>query len=629
MTQKLKMKTPDLTQANIDKIAQLFPNVITEIEGEDGKLKKGIDFDLLKQALSDVLVEDENERYRLDWPGKKKSLLKANTPINKTLRPCREESVNFDTTENLYIEGDNFEVLKILQESYLGKVKMIYIDPPYNTGNDFIYKDDFKLSKEEYEEELGAYDEEGGRLFKNTDSNGRFHSDWLSMMYERLIIARDLLKDDGVIFISIDDNEVHNLRKICDEIFGEENFKANFLWRKKTTTSNVKDAQISSLVDYTLCYSKSQQAVIKQRVTAVENRTYPEKDEMGDFRLTVIEKKDSGLYKRESMKYPILGHYPRSGKRWQIGEDTARALEEKKRFIWDGEKIKLKIYDYEDKDTFSAQPNLLLDRGTSEAGAKEVNDIIFNVPELFDNPKPSTLIKYFISVITSTQDVILDFFSGSATTAHAVMQLNSEDGGNRQFVMIQLPEKTEEKSEAYKAGYKTIADLGKERIRRAGKKILEELESKNQQLKLGEEAQDSRKLDVGFRVYKLDSTNMQDVYYHPNQVNQEQLALSISNVKEGRTAEDLLTQVILDLGLELNLPIELKNIQGNTVFFVQGNSLVACFDDSIDFGIVDEIAQSKPLTVVFKDAGFRDDKDRINLEERFKRLSPETEIRVI
>jgi len=310
---KLKMQTPDLTDKNIEQIAGLFPNVITETKDENGNVKKAVDFDLLKQILSKSLVDDDNERYRLDWPGKKASLLKANIPITKTLRPCREESVNFDTTENLYIEGDNFEVLKILQESYLGKVKMIYIDPPYNTGNDFIYKDDFKQSKEEYEEELGTTDEEGGKLFRNTDSNGRFHSDWLSMMYERLLAARDLLKDDGVIFISIDDNEVHNLRKICDEIFGDENFVANFLWKKKGTTSNVEGAEVSSLLDSTLCYKKSQCAKILQRIKKKESRSYPNNDDEGNYRLTVIEKKDSGSYKRDTMKFKILGQAPRDG----------------------------------------------------------------------------------------------------------------------------------------------------------------------------------------------------------------------------------------------------------------------------------------------------------------------------
>ena len=611
------MQTPDLTDKNIEQIAGLFPNVITETKDENGNVKKAVDFDLLKQILSKSLVDDDNERYRLDWPGKKASLLKANIPITKTLRPCREESVNFDTTENLYIEGDNFEVLKILQESYLGKVKMIYIDPPYNTGNDFIYKDDFKQSKEEYEEELGTTDEEGGKLFRNTDSNGRFHSDWLSMMYERLLAARDLLKDDGVIFISIDDNEVHNLRKICDEIFGDENFVANFLWKKKGTTSNVEGAEVSSLLDSTLCYKKSQCAKILQRIKKKESRSYPNNDDEGNYRLTVIEKKDSGSYKRDTMKFKILGQAPRDGKRWQLGEKKANELETMNRFVYDGEKIQLKIYDFEDRDTYSAQPNLLDFCSSSEKAAIALNAELFKIPELFDNPKPTELIWHLVNIISRGSDIILDFFAGSATTAHAVMQLNAEDGGNRKFIMVQLPEKTDENSEAYKTGYKTIAEIGKERIRRAGKKIKEE------------NVTTAPNLDIGFRVYKTDDTNIKDVFYHPKELKQDLLLGLESNIKEDRTPEDLLTQVILDLGLELSLPIETKRMLSNTVYIVQTNALIACFDNDIDFKIVDAISDLKPLKVVFKDASFKDDKDRINVEERFKRLLPETKVMVI
>ncbi len=626
---KLKKSTPDLTEKHIDKISELFPYVITEKRDENGGIKKAVDFDLLKQTLSKDLVENDDERYRLDWPGKKASLLKANTPITKTLRPCREESLHFENTENLYIEGDNFEVLKILQESYLGKVKMIYIDPPYNTGNDFIYKDDYKKSKEKYEEEIGIIDEEGGKLFKNTDTNGRFHSDWLSMMYERLIVARDLLTEDGVIFISIDDNEVHNLRKICDEVFGEENFVANFLWKKKSTTSNVKDAQVSAQVDYQLCYQKNAALTLKQRIKPTEQRSYPHIDNEGHYRTTVIEKKDSGSYKRDTMKFTIQGHLPRVGKRWQIGHEKASELESKNRFLWDGEKILLKIYDFEDEDTYSAQPNFLDNHGTSECAARLVNKELFRIPELFDNPKPIKLVRHFLNIALKENDLVLDFFSGSSTTAHAVMQLNAEDGGKRKFIMVQLPELCEEKSEAFKAGYKNIAEIGKERIRRAGRKIVEELKEKNQKLDLGEEMVDPSKLDIGFRVYKTDSSNMKDVFYHPYDVGQNKLDFVESNIKEDRTAEDLLTQVMLELGLTLDLPIEVKSILGNTVYIVQTNALVACFDDDINFYIVDEIADLQPLKVVFKDASFKDDKDRINVEERFKRLSSETKVTVI
>lgn len=390
------MRTSDFTDQNILKLAELFPNCVTEARDEKGNLKKSIDFDILRQELSKNIVEGPQERYHLNWPGKREALLTANAPVAKTLRPCREESVDFDITRNLFIEGDNLDALKLLQETYLGKVKMIYIDPPYNTGSDFIYEDDFAENTEEYQRKSNQRDEEGNRLVANTESNGRFHSDWLSMMYPRLKLARNLLKEDGVIFISIADQEVSNLRKICDEIFGAENFMAHFLWKKKSTTSNVKDAEVSPQIDYQLCYKKSLNAKIKQRIKTVEGRSYPHNDKEGNFRTAVIEKKDSGSYRRDTMKFPVLGHLPRNGKRWQIGEATAREYESKERFVWDGAKILLKIYDFEDGDTFSAQPNLLDNQGTSDSGAKLVNEELFNIPELFDNPKPVELIYHFL-----------------------------------------------------------------------------------------------------------------------------------------------------------------------------------------------------------------------------------------
>jgi len=636
--ESLKMQTPNRTQNNIERIAQLFPNVITESHDENGKIKKVVDFDLLRQQLSEVLVEDDNERYRLDWPGKKASLLKANMPIKKTLRPCREESVNFDTTENLYIEGDNFEVLKILQESYLGKIKMIYIDPPYNTGNDFIYKDDFKKSKEEYEEEIGVEDEEGGKLFRNTDSNGRFHSDWLSMMYERLLVARDLLRDDGVIFISIDDNEVHNLRKICDEIFGEENFLSNLIWKKKY----IGGKHAKHFVDfheYVLVYSK--------RVEVCNEFLIDRPDiEKGKFELTdeylnvrgrfYIRPLKSNLGLRETLIYPIICPDGTAIKtQWMVAEPTFHELVKDGRIVFKMNRegvynVYRKYYEY-DGDGKVKVPSLIDDVANAN-GKVEIKEL-FEVKEgrdiPFENPKPVGLLRYLIAPTLCSGEIILDFFSGSATTAHATMQLNAEDGGNRKFIMVQLPEQTDESSVAYKAGYKTIAEIGKERIRRAGKKILQELKEKSQQTKLGEEATDPDKLDIGFRVYKTDTTNMKDVFYHPTVLQQTTLDSLTSNIKEDRTPEDLLTQVLLDLGLELSLPIEQKKIRGNTVFIVQTNALVACFDDNIDFKIIDEIADLQPMKVVFKDASFKDDKDRINVEERFKRLSLETQITVL
>lgn len=674
---KLKMQSPDLTDKNIERIASLFPNVITETKDENGNIKKAVDFDLLKQVLSKNLVEGDDARYRLDWPGKKASLLKANTPIAKTLRPCREESVNFDTTENLYIEGDNFEVLKILQESYLGKVKMVYIDPPYNTGNDFIYKDDFAKSEEAYEEELGATDEEGEKLFRNTDSNGRFHSDWLSMMYERLVVARDLLKDDGVVFISIDDNEMHNLRKICDEVFGEENFVGTL-----SVENNPKGRKNSEFIsvssEYLIIFAKD-----RQKSHFIEN--VPKKasdmteDESGNFvhnsgkRVLVGENsfnkpvanpnsdKNYSVYYRQADKSLLLikeeftlvnqkllsegyvkyyshnaGHLVEN----TYTENKFRELFEKGALEFSQDKI----YEKNFNDTIRIKSQLVnreyeaIVRGRKQSYSMELTTTgagtylknLFQMNESpFPAPKNVGYLKLLISLFESESFTVLDFFSGSSTTADAVMQLNAEDSGNRKFIMVQLYEPCDENSEALKAGYKTIAEIGKERIRRTGKKILEELKTKNQQLELGQEPVDASKLDIGFRVYKIDESNMKDVFYHPAKLDQKQLAFLESNIKEDRTPEDLLAQVILDLGLELSLPIETKKMLKNTVFIVQTNALIACFDNDIDFKIVDAIAGLKPFKVVFKDASFKDDKDRINVEERFKRLSPETKVTVI
>lgn len=662
---KLKMQTPDLMDKNIERIAGLFPNVITEVEDlttkGTKKYKKVVDFDLLRQMLSDQLVEADDERYRLDWPGKKASLLKANTPITKTLRPCREESVNFDTTENLYIEGDNFEVLKILQESYLGKVKMIDIDPPYNTGKDFIYRDNFTISKEEYEDELGVKNEDREKLFRNTDSNGRFHSDWLSMMYERLVVARDLLRDDGVIFISIDDKEVHNLRKICDEIFGEENFIGQFI--VNSSPSAIDYGHIGNTHEYAIFYSKN----INETETSLleeDDKTFKYTDNTGGFNIYPLYNGNVAFnpVTRPNLYYPFYlnpkkvdlnGFYEISLEK-KAGLIEVFPVVSKKDGIarvWRWGKIKAQqnlndeIVGYSTAEgeyrivqktrlTGKIIRSLQIDTAiSSRKGTAEVQELFDK--KVFSFPKPIELVRRFLAIATKENDIILDFFSGSATTAHAVMQLNAEDGGNRKFIMVQLPEKTDENSEAYKAGYKTIAEIGKERIRRAGKKILEELKAKNKQLKLGEEPVDFSKLDIGFRVYKTDETNMKDVFYHPHDLTQEQLPFLESNIKEDRTPEDLLTQIILDLGLELNLPVETKMLRsssataGNTVYIVQTNALVACFDKDIDFKIVDAISDLKPLKVVFKDASFKNDKDRINVEERFKRLSPETKVTVI
>ena len=662
MIEKLKMQTPDMVVQNVKKLGEIFPEVVTEKEDTDGKIIKGIDFDLLKQKLSDVLVEDENERYRLDWPGKKASLLKANLPINKTLRPIIEDSVDFEITENLYIEGDNFEVLKILQESYLGKVKMIYIDPPYNTGGDFLYKDDYKKSNEEYEEEIGIFDDEGSKLFKNTDSNGRFHSDWLSMMYERLIIAYDLLKAEGIIFISIDDSELTNMKKICDEIFGEDNFIEAFIWIKKNNPPN--NVVIGSVHEYILTYAKDKaeyDLMLLPRDEKVDEKySNPDKDNRGPWTIGDLSAAAKGGRITNSLMYeienPMTGekYSPPPGRMWIVPKDRMLTNIKEGRIWWGKDglgKPKYKRYLSEVRKGLSIS-TLLNDVGNNGTAAKELNEL-FDGKVIFETPKPVKLILRFLEISLRPSDVCLDFFSGSATTAHSVMELNATDSGNHKFILVQLNEKTDEQSDAYKAGYRTIADIGKERIRRAGKrikhdylnkyekelnKVIEDLKQGSlngnddleaKKIELESKIEHIKNLDIGFRVYKTDSSNMKDIYYHPTELKQEQMELLESNIKEDRTPEDLLTQVILDLGLELSLKIEKKEILGNSVFVVQENALVACFDDNINFGIVDKIAELNPFKVVFKDASFKDDKDRINVEERFKRLSPETVISVL
>jgi adenine-specific DNA-methyltransferase len=670
---KLKMITPDLTDKNIEQIGALFPNVITETRDENGAVKKAVDFDLLKQALSKNLVEDDNERYRLDWPGKKASLLKANTPITKTLRPCREESVNFDTTENLYIEGDNFEVLKILQESYLGKIKMIYIDPPYNTGNDFIYKDNFAKSREAYEEELGTEDEEGGKLFRNTDSNGRFHSDWLSMMYERLIVARDFLTDDGLLFISISDKEINNLKSICTEIFGEGNFIANLIWNRN---HSAQAGVYKVYHEYILLFSKNSEHIKTPK--SLNDDLF----EAGAM------KKASGRHSMQEFTFPkgtrfdapdgtelngewgdiekviLVNGQMISDKRFLKEDVTLKAaftqIDQMKKYFYGsrddlvdsrGQKVvefylsstgKVKVV----KKRGVEAPQTTLNYGSQGPISISLAELFDLSESPFDSPKPIDMIEDFIMRFTDDKDIVLDFFAGSSTTAHAVLRANSKRDAKVGYILIQYPENLEESLRtATKDGVRTLenaisflkkeskplllTEIGKERIRRAGKKIVDELKEKNPHLHLGEAQVEVSELDIGFRVYKTDSSNMKDVFYHPSEIKQDQMGMFISNIKEDRTAEDLLNQVILDHGLELTLPIETKQILANTVFIVQTNAIVACFDKDIDFNILDTISDIKPLKVVFKDASFKDDKDRINLEERFKRFSPETKVTVI
>lgn len=644
MSDQLKMHSPNLVDANIEKIAALFPNCVTEAQGENGELKKAIDFDLLKQELSQVLVEGEQERYRLDWPGKKEAILTANAPIAKTLRPCREESVNFDSTENLFIEGDNLEALKLLQENYLGKVKMIYIDPPYNTGNDFIYEDDFAESTDEFLERSNQMDEEGNRLIANTDSNGRFHSDWLSMIYSRLKLARNILKDDGVVFISIDNNEKDNLKKICDEIFGSQNFLGVFA--VNASPSGIDYGCLANTHDYALFYCKDNFKV-KTFQLLDEDKEFKYKDEIGGFNIYPLYNGNVAFnpITRPNLHYPFfvnpdkkldndfyeISLNPRDG--WVKVEPVISKKEGISRvWRWGKEKalkgLNDEIVGYKNESgeyrivqksrlTTKLIRSLLLDnKYSSRRGTGEVEKLLGS--KVFSFPKPIGLIKDFIEVGTSNHDLIVDFFCGSATTAHAVMQLNAEDNGNRKFIMVQLPEVTDEKSEAYKSSYKNIAEISKERIRRAGQKIVEDNKG----------TEGIENLDIGFRVLKIDSTNMKDVYYTPDAYTQADILDFADHIKEDRTSEDLLFQVMLDWGLELSLPIEQKIIQGKEVFYVAGNSLVACFDE-INFAMVDEIAQDKPLRVVSAERAIQLDHDKTNIKERFKQLSPETEVKFI
>lgn len=667
MIQKLDMQTPNKVDENIEKLRELFPHAVSENK---------IDFDLLRQILSDSLVEGDEERYRLDWVGKKASLLKANSSINKTLRPCVNESVDFDNTQNLYIEGDNFEVLKLLSESYLNKIKMIYIDPPYNTGKDFVYRDNFTQSKADFEDEIGLRDEEGNKLFKNTDSNGRFHSDWLSMMYERLLVARDLLKEDGVIFISIDDNEVHNLRKICDEVFGEGNFRGDII-RATGTTTGQEAKKVGSSYDYMLCYSKYEAfklgglPLVGKDLNRFNNN---DNDGKGKYALLQLRKTGNADRKedRENMFFPILAPdntevYPIGPtdylSRWRVGkksyenflkdslivwkmndfneqqEDNDEEFEEEINDSENNEKslVTLDILEYKSnwkpyvKYYLSGRTkqvsNLWIDIDGNKKGSIELREILEK--KVFDNPKPLGFLSRVISISCEKNDLVLDFFSGSATTAHAVMQLNAEDGGNRKFIMVQLPESTDEKSEAYKAGYKNICEIGKERIRRAGAKITQEIASakpRNDEIKIASAkprndgdgffvtANDSEavSLDIGFRVLKIDSTNFKDVYYHPNNLTQKDIFDFQTNIKEERTDLDLLFQIMLDLGIELSLKITPQTVDGTKIYMLENNELIACLEDNISLLVIEEIKKLKPYQVVLKDGCFKDDNDKIN-----------------
>lgn len=615
------MESEDIQQDNVAKIAALFPNCVTEARDEDGHLKKAINFEMLKQMLSDSVI-DGDEAYEFTWVGKKASIVEANRPIRKTLRPCKEESVNWDTTKNLYIEGDNLEVLKLLQESYLGKVKMIYIDPPYNTGHDFVYPDSFIMDNEDYNEGTGYFDEDGNVNYQreNSASAGRYHSDWCSMIYSRLMLARNLLSEDGVIFISIDYNENFNMRSIANEIFGESHFIGEIYWESKTKSQNTKTSynKLQPKEEMILVYSNQE----KRRFHLIQlgEKEYPEKDDRGVYRKYPIEVMNAnGVRGRKSMIFDITDGVstvsPPAGKQWQLGQDqVAEYRQAGDLYIENGKAIIKMRPEYERNE--STQPFwgfFSKEIGTAESAKSELKTLLPN--NGFDTVKPVEMIRHLVYHATEKNDIILDFFSGSATTAHAVMQLNAEDGGHRKFIMVQLPEKTDEKSEPFKAGYKNICEIGKERIRRAAKKIHED--------------NPDAMFDDGFRVLKLDDTNMKDVYYAAGDYTQDLVSMLESNVKPDRTDLDLLFGCLLDWGLPLSLPYTSETIDGCKVHTYNDGDLIACFDENVPESVIKTIAKRQPLRAVFRDSSFASSPEKINVGEIFKSLAPDTRVKVI
>lgn len=629
---KLKMHSPNLTESNIAKLAELFPSCVTEARDDDGNLKQAIDFDHLRQELSDHIVEGPQERYHLNWPGKREALLAANAPIAKTLRPCLEESINFEKTKNLFIEGDNLDALKLLQETYLGKVKMVYIDPPYNTGKDFVYNDDFSESALSYLSKSNQNEERANnsKLVSNPESNGRFHSDWQSMIYSRIRLAKNLLSDEGVLLISIDDGEVSNLRKICDEVFGEDKFAAQIIWKKRNTPPN--DRTIGAQHDYILLYVKKdfRGFSLKPRSSDQINRyKNPDDHPKGPWVAGDLTGNVKGGRFVKSLHYPIVNpdsgveFYPPNNGNWRFNKERMNSLLEEDAIYFGKKgdsfpKLKRFLCDVKEGVTWSSLWDYL---PLNTSGSNEMKEIFGN-SVIFENPKPLGLIENVINLGAAGKDsIVLDFFAGSSTTAHAVLKKNASDGGNRKFIMVQLPEFIDEEREAYKLGYRNIADLSKDRIRKAGENLL------------ASQYDEKWDLDVGFRILKIDSSNMQEVYYQPGELRQDMLTKVTDNIRDDRTPEDLLFQVLLDWGVDLSLPIEQKEIAGRTVFFVDGSdkymALVACFDLDIDEEIVKQLAEYEPLRAVFRDAGFANDSVKINVEQIFTQKSPNTDVKVI
>ncbi len=611
------MQTENIADKNFEMLSKMFPNALTEtITGydDDGKpiVERAIDADVLRQEISCKVVEGKDERYQFTWPDKKKAVLLANTPINKTLRPCREESVDFDNTENLYIEGDNLEVLKLLHETYLGKIKMIYIDPPYNTGNDFVYADDFKQNSEEYLTNSGQYDNAGNQLVQNTENNGRFHTDWLNMIYPRLKLAKALLCEDGVIFISIDDKEQDNLKKVCDEIFGPQNFIADIIWKRKRGRDN-SARWFSKAHEYCLVYAKNKELyntgyleLDEETKKAYKN---PDNDPRGDYRML-------GCWARGTqggVRYDFTtkdGQYFKE-RLWLFSKENLEKLDRDNKLIIRGDNIYRKMFIYENKGKI---PETLWDDVSNAANASDEIKKTFN-GIVFDTPKPTPYIKRMIQLSTSCDDIILDFFSGSATTANAVLDLNIEDGGNRKFIMIQLPESISANSNAQKSGYSNICEIGKERIRRVARKISED--------------HPYAAFDGGFRVLKCDSSNMKDIYYTPSETQQSLFDTYADNIKEDRTPEDLLFQVMLDLGVLLSSKIEETTIAGKQVFNVADGFLIACFDNDVTEETVKAVADKKPYYAVFRDSSMANDSVATNFDQIFASISPETVRKVL
>ena len=612
----LKMQSHDVIGSNTQKIAQLFPNCVTERKGKDGKPELAIDFEKLQAELSNEIIGEGEERYQFTWPDKRAAVRLANTPTTMTLRPCREESVDFDNTQNLYIEGDNLDVLKVLRETYLGKVKMIYIDPPYNTGNDFVYNDDFGKDKGSFEETSGLFDEEGNQTIdpmqRNTESNGRFHTDWLNMIYPRLKVARDLLTEDGVIFISIDDCELENLRKVCNEIFGESNLIAQCVRKRRDSQANLSK-NISPIHEYVILYAKRYGDILNKVSANIDESAYknPDNDPRGAYVTMPCTNKGGAVY---TVKTPTGSEITEE---WRFKRETYDALLADNRLVFPrgGEgKPRYKLFLTEKKAEGQLANTWLDTLASNQEATREIKEL-FNEKLVFDTPKPIGLLSFCVQLATNKECIILDFFSGSSATAHAVMKLNAEDGGNRKFIMVQLPEKTDEKSEAYKAGYKNICEIGKERIRRAGKKVKEEAGLQGQNL------------DTGFRVLKLDSSNMEEVYYTPQEFSMS--SLFNENVKADRSNEDLLFQVMLDLGIELSAKIESKQIAGKQVHIVDEGYLVSCFDRDVNESTIIEIAKQQPVYFVMRDASAANDNVIDNFEQIFRHYSPDTSCRII